>query len=141
MTNSKRLKTLLLSGVAVASVVAIGGFAYIGAEESRNVEIVADSEKPLDNLGEIAEKPQISEKESFSLYSDNEKVGETVNIEGLTRVDALGNSNKEFETFEEAQEWAESKKKEGKILSYSVLPIFWSDSIVHSYTADVVLSQ
>lgn len=140
MTKFDKLKTLLIAGAALLTVSAIGA-AYTSAQESKDVAVVSIGEKPLDNLGEIAENPKFESSSSEqSLYDDDEKVGETVKIEGITRIDPLGNSNKEFESFEDAQKWAESKKKDNKILSYSIFPIFWSDNLVHSYTVDVVLN-
>lgn len=142
MTKSKNLKKngLFLSACIVSAVVA-GGVVTSYANEIKRAVIEVDGNKPLENLGEIAEKPVLSETSKPKLYDEDEKVGETVKLENLKRVDELGNTKKEFETFEAAEKWAEKKLEEKKILSYSVFPIQWSDKKVHSYTVEAKLSE
>lgn len=142
MTKSKNLKKngLFLSACIVSAVVA-GGVVTSYANEIKRAVIEVDGNKPLENLGEIAEKPVLSDTSKPKLYDEDEKVGETVKLENLKRVDELGNTKKEFETFEDAEKWAEKKLEEKKILSYSVFPIQWSDKKVHSYTVEAKLSE
>ena len=142
MTKSKNLRKngLFLSACIVSAVVA-GGVLTSYANEIKRAVIEVDGSKPLENLGEIAEKPVLSDTSKPKLYDEDEKVGETVKLENLKRVDELGNTKKEFETFEDAEKWAEKKLEEKKILSYSVFPIQWSDKKVHSYTVEAKLSE
>lgn len=142
MTKSKNLRKngLFLSACIVSAVVA-GGVLTSYASEIKRAVIEVDGSKPLENLGEIAEKPVLSDTSKPKLYDEDEKVGETVKLENLKRVDELGNTKKEFETFEDAEKWAEKKLEEKKILSYSVFPIQWSDKKVHSYTVEAKLSE
>lgn len=142
MTKSKNLRKngLFLSACIVSAVVA-GGVVTSYANEIKRAVIEVDGNKPLENLGEIAEKPVLSDTSKPKLYDEDEKVGETVKLENLKRVDELGNTKKEFETFEAAEKWAEKKLEEKKILSYSVFPIQWSDKKVHSYTVEAKLSE
>lgn len=142
MTKSKNLNKsgLFLSACVVSAVVA-GGVLTSYANEIKRAVIEVDGNKPLENLGEIAEKPVLSDTSKPKLYDQGEKVGETVKLENLKRVDELGNTKKEFETFENAREWAEKKREESKIDSFSILPVFWSDGVVHSYTVDARISK
>ena len=142
MTKSKNFRKngLFLSACIVSAVVA-GGVLTSYASEIKRAVIEVDGSKPLENLGEIAEKPVLSDTSKPKLYDEDEKVGETVKLENLKRVDELGNTKKEFETFEDAEKWAEKKLEEKKILSYSVFPIQWSDKKVHSYTVEAKLSE
>lgn len=145
MTNLKKIKqTGLLAGVIAVSATTFTGALVTFAQESNQSQVAVNGEKPLDNLGEIAEKPKFSkskEQKKLKLYDKDEKVGENVKLEGLKRDDKLGNTKKEFATFEEAEKWAESKQKEGKISSFSVLPVFWSDQYVHSYTVEATINS
>lgn len=145
MANLKKIKqTGLLAGVIAVSATTFTGALVTFAQESNQSQVAVNSEKPLDNLGEIAEKPKFSkskEQKKLKLYDKDEKVGENVKLEGLKRDDKLGNTKKEFATFEEAEKWAESKQKEGKISSFSVLPVFWSDQYVHSYTVEATINS
>lgn len=145
MANLKKIKqTGLLAGVIAVSATTFTGALVTFAQESNQSQVTVNSEKPLDNLGEIAEKPKFSkskEQKKLRLYDKDEKVGENVKLEGLKRDDKLGNTKKEFATFEEAEKWAESKQKEGKISSFSVLPVFWSDQYVHSYTVEATINS
>lgn len=145
MANLKKIKqTGLLAGVIAVSATTFTGALVTFAQESNQSQVTVNSEKPLDNLGEIAEKPKFSkskEQKKLKLYDKDEKVGENVKLEGLKRDDKLGNTKKEFATFEEAEKWAESKQKEGKISSFSVLPVFWSDQYVHSYTVEATINS
>lgn len=143
MTKSKNLNKrngLFLSACIVSAVVA-GGVVTSYANEIKRAMIEVDGNKPLENLGEIAEKPVLSDTSKPKLYDEDEKVGETVKLENLKRVDELGNTKKEFETFEAAKEWAEKKRDESKLDSFSILPLFWSDGIAHSYTVDAKISE
>lgn len=142
MTKSKNLKKngLFLSACIVSAVVA-GGVLTSYAGEIKRAVIEVDGNKPLENLGEIAEKPVLSDTSKPKLYDEDEKVGETVKLENLKRVDELGNTKKEFETFEDAEKWAEKKLEENKILSYSVFPVQWSDKKIHSYTVEAKLFE
>ena len=122
-------KIKMISAAAL-SVIALGGGVYaanVMAEgASQNVvktEVDDDSDQPI------------------VLHDADEKVGETVELKNLARVDSLGNSNMEFSSFDEAEAWAKKKEEQGKIISYSILPVLWSDNIAHSYTADVVLAR
>lgn len=145
MANLKKIKqTGLLAGVIAVSATTFTGALVTFAQESNQSQVTVNSEKPLDNLGEIAEKPKFSkskEQKKLKLYDKDEKVGENVKLEGLKRDDKLGNTKKEFATFEEAEKWAESKQKEGKISAFSVLPVFWSDQYVHSYTVEATINS
>jgi hypothetical protein len=145
MANLKKIKqTGLLAGVIAVSATTFTGALVTFAQESNQSQVAVNGEKPLDNLGEIAEKPKFSkskEQKKLKLYDKDEKVGENVKLEGLKRDDKLGNTKKEFATFEEAEKWAESKQKEGKISSFSVLPVFWSDQYVHSYTVEATINS
>lgn len=145
MANLKKIKqTGLLAGVIAVSATTFTGALVTFAQESNQSQVAVNDEKPLDNLGEIAEKPKFSkskEQKKLKLYDKDEKVGENVKLEGLKRDDKLGNTKKEFATFEEAEKWAESKQKEGKISSFSVLPVFWSDQYVHSYTVEATINS
>lgn len=145
MANLKKIKqTGLLAGVIAVSATTFTGALVTFAQESNQSKVAVNGEKPLDNLGEIAEKPKFSkskEQKKLKLYDKDEKVGENVKLEGLKRDDKLGNTKKEFATFEEAEKWAESKQKEGKISSFSVLPVFWSDQYVHSYTVEATINS
>lgn len=145
MANLKKIKqTGLLAGVIAVSATTFTGALVTFAQESNQSQVAVSGEKPLDNLGEIAEKPKFSkskEQKKLKLYDKDEKVGENVKLEGLKRDDKLGNTKKEFATFEEAEKWAESKQKEGKISSFSVLPVFWSDQYVHSYTVEATINS
>lgn len=145
MANLKKIKqTGLLAGVIAVSATTFTGALVTFAQESNQSQVAVNGEKPLDNLGEIAEKPKFSkskEQKKLKLYDKDEKVGENVKLEGLKRDDKLGNTKKEFATFEEAVKWAESKQKEGKISSFSVLPVFWSDQYVHSYTVEATINS
>lgn len=142
MTKSKNLNKngLFLSACIVSAVVA-GGVLTSYAGEIKRAVIEVDGNKPLENLGEIADKPVLSDTSKQKLYDEDEKVGETVKLENLKRVDELGNTKKEFETFEDAKKWAEKKREENKIDSFSILPLFWSDRIVHSYTVEAKISK
>lgn len=136
----------MISAAALA-VIALGGGVYaanVMAEgASQNVvKTEVDGSKPLDDLGNIQEKSIIDNSDQpIVLHDEDEKVGETVELKNLTRVDSLGNSNMEFSSFDEAEAWAKKKEEQGKIVSYSVLPILWSDNIAHSYTVDVELAR
>lgn len=145
MANLKKIKqTGLLAGVIAVSATTFTGALVTFAQESNQSQVTVNGEKLLDNLGEIAEKPKFSkskEQKKLKLYDKDEKVGENVKLEGLKRDDKLGNTKKEFATFEEAEKWAESKQKEGKISSFSVLPVFWSDQYVHSYTVEATINS
>lgn len=145
MANLKKIKqTGLLAGVIAISATTFTGALVTFAQESNQSQVAVNGEKPLDNLGEIAEKPKFSkskEQKKLKLYDKDEKVGESVKLEGLKRDDKLGNTKKEFASFEEAEKWAESKQKEGKISSFSVLPVFWSDQYVHSYTVEATINS
>lgn len=145
MANLKKIKqTGLLAGVIAVSATTFTGALVTFAQESNQSQVAVNGEKPLDNLGEIAEKPKFSkskEQKKLKLYDKDEKVGENVKLEGLKRDDKLGNTKKEFATFEEAEKWAESKQKEGKISAFSVLPVFWSDQYVHSYTVEATINS
>lgn len=145
MANLKKIKqTGLLAGVIAVSATTFTGALVTFAQESNQSQVAVNGEKPLDNLGEIAEKPKFSkskEQKKLKLYDKDEKVGENVKLEGLKRDDKLGNTKKEFATFDEAVKWAESKQKEGKISSFSVLPVFWSDQYVHSYTVEATINS
>lgn len=145
MANLKKIKqTGLLAGVIAVSATTFTGALVTFAQESNQSQVAVNGEKPLDNLGEIAEKPKFSkskEQKKLKLYDKDEKVGENVKLEGLKRDEKLGNTKKEFATFEEAEKWAESKQKEGKISSFSVLPVFWSDQYVHSYTVEATINS
>ena len=142
MTNLNKIKTSLFIGAAAVTLVATGTALTINAQESNKSFVSVKDDKPLDNLGEIAEKPKTStETKKVSLYDKDEKVGETVSLENLTRLDKLGNSNKEFDNAKDAEKWAETKLEEGKIESYAILPIFWSDKRIHSYTVEVKLAE
>lgn len=145
MANLKKIKqTGLLAGVIAVSATTFTGALVTFAQESNQSQVTVNGEKPLDNLGEIAEKPKFSkskEQTKLRLYDKDEKVGESVKLEGLKRDDKLGNTKKEFATFEEAEKWAETKQKEGKISSFSVLPVFWSDQYVHSYTVEATINS
>lgn len=142
MTKSKTLnKNGLFLSACIVSAVITGGVVTSYANEIKKAVIEVDGNKPLENLGEIAEKPVLSDTSKQKLYDDGEKVGETVKLENLKRVDNLGNTKKEFETFEDAKEWAEKKREENKIDSFSILPLFWSDKIVHSYTVEAKISE
>ncbi len=142
MTNLNKIKTSLFISAAAVTLVATGTALTINAQESNKAFVSVKGDKPLDNLGEIAEKPKTStETKKISLYDKDEKVGETVSLENLTRLDKLGNTNKEFSSFEDAEKWAEKKLEEGKIAGYSVLPVFWSDKYVHSYTVEATLES
>ena len=142
MTKSKNLNKngLFLSACFVSAVVA-GGVLTSYAGEIKRAVIEVDGNKPLENLGEIADKPVLSDASKPKLYDEDEKVGETVKLEKLQRVDKLGNTKKEFETFEEAEEWAKKKLEDGKISSYSIFPIQWSDQEVHSYTVEAKINS
>lgn len=143
MTKSKNLNKkngLFLSACIVSAVVA-GGVVTSYANEIKRAVIEVDGNKPLENLGEIAEKPVLSDTSKPKLYDEDEKVGETVKLENLKRVDELGNTKKEFETFEEAEEWAKKKLEDNKISSYSIFPIQWSDKEVHSYTVEAKIDS
>ena len=136
----------MISAAALA-VIALGGGVYAanvlaeGASQNA-VKTEVDGSKPLNDLGNIQEESIIDNSDQpIVLHDVDEKVGETVELKNLTRVDSLGNSNKEFSTFDEAEAWAKKKEEQGKIVSYSILPILWSDNIAHSYTADVVLAR
>ena len=145
MANLKKIKqTGLLAGVIAVSATTFTGALVTFAQESNQSQVTVNGEKLLDNLGEIAEKPKFSkskEQKKLKLYDKDEKVGENVKLEGLKRDDKLGNTKKEFATFEEAEKWAESKQKEGKISSFSVLTVFWSDQYVHSYTVEATINS
>lgn len=142
MTNLNKIKTSLFIGAAAVTLVATGTALTINAKESNKTFVSVKGDKPLDNLGEIADKPKTStETKKTSLYDKDEKVGETVSLENLTRLDKLGNSNKEFDNAKDAEEWAEKKLEEGKIESYTILPIFWSDKHIHSYTVEVKFAE
>ena len=145
MANLKKIKqTGLLAGVIAVSATTFTGALVTFAQESNQSQVAVNGEKPLDNLGEISEKPKFSkskEQTKLKLYDKDEKVGENVKLEGLKRDDKLGNTKKEFATFDEAVKWAESKQKEGKISSFSVLPVFWSDQYVHSYTVEATINS
>ena len=145
MANLKKIKqTGLLAGVIAVSATTFTGALVTFAQESNQSQVAVNGEKPLDNLSEIAEKPKFSkskDQKKLKLYDKDEKVGENVKLEGLKRDDKLGNTKKEFATFEEAEKWAESKQKEGKISSFSVLPVFWSDQYVHSYTVEATINS
>ena len=123
------------SGIYAANVLAEGA--------SQNVvKTEVDGSKPLNDLGNIQEKSIIDDSDKpIELHDTDEKVGETVELKNLTRVDSLGNSNMEFTSFDEAESWAKKKEEQGKIVSYSILPVLWSDNIAHSYTVDVVLAR
>ena len=133
-------KGLFLSACLVAVVIAGGTVTSYGDEIKRAVFEI-DGNKPLDNLGEIAEQPISSSKSKLKLYDDDEKVGEIMKLENLKRTDILGNTNKEFATFEDAKAWAEKKVSERKLDSFAVLPVFWSDGIAHSYTVDAEIAE
>lgn len=145
MANLKKIKqTGLLAGAIAVSATTFTGALVTFAQESNQSQVAVNGEKPLDNLGEIAEKPKFSkskEQTKLRLYDKDEKVGESVKLEGLKRDDKLGNTKKEFATFEEAEKWAETKQKEGKISAFSVLPVFWSDQYVHSYTVEATINS
>lgn len=145
MANLKKIKqTGLLASVIAVSATTFTGALVTFAQESNQSQVAVNGEKPLDNLGEIAEKPKFSkskEQTKLKLYDKDEKVGENVKLEGLKRDDKLGNTKKEFATFDEAVKWAESKQKEGKISAFSVLPVFWSDQYVHSYTVEATINS
>ena len=136
----------MISAAALA-VIALGGGVYAanvlaeGASQNA-VKTEVDGSKPLNDLGNIQEESIIDNSDQpIVLHDADEKVGETVELKNLTRVDSLGNSNKEFSSFDEAEAWAKKKEEQGKIVSYSILPILWSDNVAHSYTADVVLAR
>lgn len=139
ITNN--FKTLLFASSLAVSIGAIGTVLTTNAQESVKPFSVAKEDKPLDNLGEIADKPKYEEKQNLSLYDKDEKVGESVSLENLTRKDKLGNTNKEFDTFEDAENWAEKKLVDGKIEGYSIVPIVWSDQYTHSYTVEAKISK
>ena len=142
MTNLNKIKTSLFISAAAVTLVATGTALTINAQESNKAFVSVKGDKPLDNLGEIADKPKTStETKKISLYDKDEKVGETVSLENLTRLDKLGNSNKEFDNAKDAEKWAEKKLEEGKIESYTILPIFWSDKRIHSYTVEVKFAE
>ena len=142
MTNLNKIKTSLFIGAAAVTLVATGTALTINAQESNKSFVSVKGDKPLDNLGEIADKPKTStETKKTSLYDKDEKVGETVSLENLTRLDKLGNSNKEFDNAKDAETWAETKLEEGKIERYTILPIFWSDKHIHSYTVEVKFAE
>lgn len=142
MTNLNKIKTSLFIGAAAVTLVATGTALTINAQESNKSFVSVKGDKPLDNLGEIADKPKTStETKKTGLYDKDEKVGETVSLENLTRLDKLGNSNKEFDNAKDAETWAEMKLEEGKIESYTILPIFWSDKHIHSYTVEVKFAE
>lgn len=142
MTNLSKIKTSLFIGAAAVTLVATGTALTINAQESNKSFVSVKGDKPLDNLGEIADKPKTStETKKTSLYDKDEKVGEAVSLENLTRLDKLGNSNKEFDNAKDAETWAETKLEEGKIESYMILPIFWSDKHIHSYTVEVKFAE
>ena len=142
MTNLNKIKTSLFIGAAAITLVATGTALTINAQESNRLFVSVKGDRPLDNLGEIAEKPKTpTETKKISLYNKDEKVGETVSLENLTRLDKLGNSNKEFDNAKDAETWAEKKLEEGKIESYTILPIFWSDKHIHSYTVEVKFAE
>lgn len=141
MTNVKKTKMLLMSSLAAVAIASVGYTVAANAQESDQKIVTVDGTKPLDNLGEIAEKPKLEEDSKKHLFEEDEKVGETVNIEELKRVDKLGNTNKEFETFEDAERWAKEKKEEQKISSFKIWPVLWSDNIAHSYTVDATLNS
>ncbi len=132
---------------AALSVIALGGGVYAanvlaeGASQHA-VKTEVDGSKPLNDLGNIQEESIIDNSDQpIALHDADEKVGETVELKNLTRVDSLGNSNMEFSSFDEAEAWAKKKEEQGKIVSYSILPILWSDNIAHSYTVDVELAR
>ena len=136
----------MISALALA-VTTLGGGVYAanvlaeGASQNA-VKTEVDGSKPLNDLGNIQEESIIDNSDQpITLHDADEKVGETVELKNLTRVDSLGNSNKEFSSFEEAEAWAKKKEEQGKIISYSILPILWSDNVAHSYTVDVVLAR
>ena len=136
----------MISAAALA-VIALGGGVYAanvlaeGASQNA-VKTEVDGSKPLNDLGSIQEASIIDDSDKpIVLHDADEKVGETVELKNLTRVDSLGNSNMEFSSFNEAESWAKKKEEQGKIVSYSILPVLWSDNIAHSYTADVVLAR
>ena len=136
----------IISAAALAVIVMGGGIyaANVLAEgASQNVvKTEVDGSKPLNDLGNIQEKSIIDDSDKpIELHDTDEKVGETVELKNLTRVDSLGNSNMEFNSFDEAESWAKKKEEQGKIVSYSILPVLWSDNIAHSYTVDVVLAR
>lgn len=136
----------IISAAALAVIVMGGGIyaANVLAEgASQNVvKTEVDGSKPLNDLGNIQEKSIIDDSDKpIELHDTDEKVGETVELKNLTRVDSLGNSNMEFTSFDEAESWAKKKEEQGKIVSYSILPVLWSDNIAHSYTVDVVLAR
>lgn len=133
--------------VASLALIALGGGVYSanvlaeGASQN-SVKTEVDGSKPLKDLGNIQEESIIDDSDKpIVLHDSNEKVGETVELKNLTREDSLGNSNMEFSTFDEAEEWSKKKEEQGKIISYSILPIIWSDGVAHSYTVDVVLAR
>lgn len=136
----------IISAAALAVIVMGGGIyaANVLAEgASQNVvKTEVDGSKPLNDLGNIQEKSIIDDSDKpIELHDTDEKVGETVELKNLTRVDSLGNSNMEFTSFDEAESWAKKKEEQGKIVSYSILPVLWSDNIAHSYTVDVGLAR
>ena len=136
----------IISAAALAVIVMGGGIyaANVLAEgASQNVvKTEVDGSKPLNDLGNIQEKSIIDDSDKpIELHDTDEKVGEIVELKNLTRVDSLGNSNMEFTSFDEAESWAKKKEEQGKIVSYSILPVLWSDNIAHSYTVDVVLAR
>ena len=136
----------IISAAALAVIVMGGGIyaANVLAEgaSQKVVKTEVDGSKPLNDLGNIQEKSIIDDSDKpIELHDADEKVGETVELKNLTRVDSLGNSNMEFTSFNEAESWAKKKEEQGKIVSYSILPILWSDNIAHSYTVDVVLAR
>lgn len=142
MTKSKNFnKNGLFLSACIFSAVVAGGVLTSYAGEIKRAVIEVDGNKPLENLGEIADKPVLSDTSKQKLYDEDEKVGETVKLENLKRVDELANTKKEFETFEDAKKWAEKKREENKIDSFSILPLFWSDRIVHSYTVEAKISK
>lgn len=136
----------MISAAALA-VIALGGGVYAanvlaeGASQNA-VKTEVDGSKPLNDLSSIQEASIIDDSDKpIVLHDADEKVGETVELKNLTRVDSLGNSNMEFSSFNEAESWAKKKEEQGKIVSYSILPVLWSDNIAHSYTVDVVLAR
>ena len=108
----------IISAAALAVIVMGGGIyaANVLAEgASQNVvKTEVDGSKPLNDLGNIQEKSIIDDSDKpIELHDTDEKVGETVELKNLTRVDSLGNSNMEFTSFDEAESWAKKKEEQG----------------------------
>lgn len=117
-------------------------------EESQQTEPSSQSEEPKPEPKEEKkpEEPEPEQSESSPQVEEPQPEPKEEPKKEIYRVDELGNSGMEFETEKEALDWGMSKLNDDDYYTnylipkgynaFWVLPIFWSDGEVHSYTVE-----